>query len=348
MQSGNYKETYSDLVAMFQRPAQIIWLGVLIVVLLLLPFVVDSHTLSILTRTIISVIGVVGLNILVGGTGLISLGYAGFVAIGAYANAILISRYGVPPMLGIVLAGAAAGLISFLVSVPSLRLRDLYLAITTLAFGIIVVHLILIADTWTMGSQGILVLPPTFFGLAIDGDTPMYLFSLFWCALAILFAFNLNRTRVGRAFAAIRGQDTAALMMGISLTRYKILAFMISSFYAGVAGALMGYQFGYISVDQFDVLLSIEAIAMVILGGMGSIAGAVLGTIFMTSLPEVIRSVSDLLGFGMDSIFSIRALEVRGLIYGITIVLFLRFQPEGLIGWWHDVKRYWTNWPFKH
>src|SRR5690554_3259973 len=123
MQSGNYKESYSGLIAAFQRPAQYIWLTILLAVLVWLPFVISSHLLTLLTRAMITVIGIVGLNILVGGTGLISLGYAGFVAIGAYANAILIARYGVPPVLGIVFAGVAAALISFLVSIPSLRLR---------------------------------------------------------------------------------------------------------------------------------------------------------------------------------------------------------------------------------
>lgn len=348
MQSGNFKESYSGLVAIFQRPAQIIWLAVLVIVLVLLPFLVNKYLLTLLTQTVITVIGIVGLNILVGGTGLISLGHAGFIAVGAYANAILISRYGIPPVLGILLSGVAAALVSFLVSIPSLRLRDLYLAITTLAFSLIVVHVILMSDSFTHGSLGMMVEPATVLGISMADDVAFYLFCLVWCALGILFAINLNRTRTGRAFAAIRDQDIAAAMMGISLTRYKVLSFMISSFYAGVAGALMGYQFGYINVDNFDVLLSIEAIAMVILGGMGSIAGAVLGATFLTLLPEAIRSVSDLAGLGMDSWFSTSALEIRGLVYGITIVLFLRFQPEGLIGWWHDLKRYWTYWPFKN
>jgi len=348
MHSGNYKESYGQLVAAIQRPAQPIWLSILALGLVALPLAGSPYVMTLAIKILIWVIGIIGLNLLIGGTGLISLGYSGFLALGAYANTIVVARYGVPVVFGILFGGAVSALVSLLVSIPSLRLRDLYLAITTLAFSLIVTHLILISDSLTGGSQGLTVPPASVFGWAIDGDTPLYFFCLAWCVIAVLAVVNLGRSKVGRAFNAIRDQDIAASMMGISVTRFKVLAFMISSFFAGVSGALMGYQFGYINVDNFDVLLSIEAVSMVILGGMGSTPGAILGVVFMTLLPEVIRIASELVGGGAGELFSTRGLEVRGLIYGITVVLFVRYQPEGLVGWWHDVKKYWTNWPFTH
>jgi branched-chain amino acid transport system permease protein len=348
MHSGNYKETYGQLVAAVQRPAQPIWLSILALCLVALPLAASPYVMTLAIKILIWVTGIVGLNLLIGGTGLISLGYSGFLAIGAYANTIIVARYGLSPVFGILFGGAIAALVSLLVSIPSLRLRDLYLAITTLAFSLIVTHLILASDGLTGGSQGLTVPPALVLGWEVDGDIPLYFFCLFWCVLALLAVVNLGRSKVGRAFSAIRDQDIAASMMGISVTRFKVLAFMISSFFTGISGALMGYQFGYINVDNFNVLLSIEAVSMVILGGMGSIPGAILGVVFMTLLPEIIRVICELAGGSAGALFSTRALEVRGLIYGITVVLFLRFQPEGLVGWWHDVKKYWTNWPFTH
>lgn len=348
MHSGNYKESYGQLVAVIQRPAQPIWLSILALCLVALPLLGSPYVMTLAIKVLIWVIGIIGLNLLIGGTGLISLGYSGFLALGAYANAIVVTRYGLPAVFGILLGGAFAALVSLLVSIPSLRLRDLYLAITTLAFSLIVTHVILISDGLTGGSQGLTVPPVEVFGWPIDGDTPLYFFCLAWCLIAVLAAVSLGRSKVGRAFNAIRDQDIAASMMGISVTRFKVLAFMISSFFTGISGALMGYQFGYINVDNFNVLLGIEAVSMVILGGMGSIPGAILGVIFMTLLPEVIRIASEFAGGGAGELFSTRGLEVRGLIYGFTVVLFVRFQPEGLVGWWHDIKKYWTNWPFTH
>jgi branched-chain amino acid transport system permease protein len=200
----------------------------------------------------------------------------------------------------------------------------------------------------TRGSAGLFMPVADLMGIEMKSTGAFYLFALALAVLAVLGVLNLMRSRVGRAFLAIREQDIAAEMMGIHLARFKLLAFAISAFYTGIAGALFAYQVRYINVDSFGLLLSIEALGIIIVGGLGSVAGAVIGTVFMTLLPEGIRILFDLLGAGLQEIFSTRALELRGLIYGAVIILVLRFQPEGLIGIWREVRRIWTNWPFRY
>ncbi|MDO8376611.1 MAG: branched-chain amino acid ABC transporter permease, partial [Aquabacterium sp.] len=162
--------------------------------------------------------------------------------------------------------------------------------------------------------------------------------------LAVFVALNLLRSRVGRAFMAIREHDIAARAMGVDLMRWKLLAFMVSAFYTGVAGGLLAYYTRYLNVDSFSLLVSIEALSMLIVGGLGSVAGALLGTAFIFGLNEGLGLFFGALGSGM---LSTAAFEIKGIVYGLAIVLFLRFEPDGLIGRWRDIKHYWTHWPFR-
>jgi branched-chain amino acid transport system permease protein len=348
MRAGHFKQSYTELVAFTDSAAVKAWTGVLLLACLALPAVVGPYFLTLATTILITAIGVVGLNLLTGACGLISLGQAGFLAIGAYTAGILAANYSLSIIPGIICGGLFAALLSLLVGIPSLRLKGLYLAITTLAFTVIATHTILNLDWITRGSAGLFLPAPTLFGLPLATKTAFYYFSLAMAVLFVVAAMNIMRSRVGRAFAAIRDHDTAAEMMGINQVSYKLMAFAISAFFAGAAGALSAYQVRYINVDSFALLVSIEALAMIIVGGLGSIAGAILGTIFMSLLPEVTRWLFDTLGSGLTEVFSTRALEVRGLLYGIVIVVVLRVQPDGLMGLWRDAKRLWSNWPFRY
>lgn len=348
MRAGHYKQSYAELVALTDSGAVKVWTGALIAGLVALPFLVGPYALSLATVVAVTVVGVVGLNLLTGVCGLISLGHAGFMAIGAYTAAVLAVDAGASTVPAVVAGGAAAAASSLLVGVPSLRLKGLYLAITTLAFTVIATHVILNAEGLTRGSAGLFLPVPDLFGLPLASGAAFYLVALLFAAGSVLAALNLMRTRVGRAFAAIRDQDTAAEMMGVDLTRTKLLAFALSAFFTGVSGALLAFHIRYINVDSFALLVSIEALAMIIVGGLGSIAGAVLGTVFMVLLPEAIRIAFDLFGSGLREAFATRALEVRGLIYGLVIILVLRFQPEGLVGLWRETRRIWSNWPFRY
>jgi len=290
-------------------------------------------------------IGILGLNLLTGVTGQISLGHAGFLLIGAYSQAILTTDYHFPTWLAIFLSGVIAALASLVVGVPSLRLKGLYLAITTLAFTFIVRHLVLFAEGITHGSEGMAVEPLKLFGYAIKSDIPFFYVALGMLLLFVALTLNIMRTRIGRAWLAVRDHDIAARAMGISLMHYKLLAFMVSAFYTGVAGSLVALQTRFINVDTFSILISIEALAMIIVGGMGRIHGALLGTALILFLPELLNFGFALAGNRFTTLMADRIYEIKGLMYGVVILLFLRLEPEGLAGIWRKIKRFWVHWP---
>jgi branched-chain amino acid transport system permease protein len=290
-------------------------------------------------------IGILGLNLLTGVAGQISLGHAGFLLIGAYSQAILTTDYHLSPWLAIFLSGMFSALASLVVGVPSLRLKGLYLAITTLAFTFIVRHLVLFAEGLTHGSEGMAVVPLNVFGYAIKSDVPFFYVALIMLSMFVLLTLNIMRSRIGRAWLAVRDHDIAARAMGISLMHYKLLAFMVSAFYTGVAGSLVALQTRFINVDTFSILISIEALAIIIVGGMGRIHGALLGTALILMLPELLNFGFALAGDRFTTLMADRIYEIKGLMYGVVILLFLRLEPEGLAGIWRKIKRFWVHWP---
>ena len=348
MRSGTYKETYGELVALTDSRLVWFWAAVLTAALVILPYLVNAYVLSLLTAILITITGVLGLNLLTGFTGLISLGHVGFLVAGAYAYAVPVAKWGWPAPAGFVMAGIVPAAMSLLVGAPSLRLKGLYLAITTLAFSFIINHAILEARTLTGGARGLGVARPEMLGLDFGSDAAFAHLCLAIAVLTLLATLNLRRSRVGRAFVAIRDNDIAARAMGINLHAYKLTAFVTSAFVTGVAGALYGIYLSYVSVEGFPFLLSIEALAILIVGGLGSPAGVVLGTLFVALMPEATRSVLGLLGGQVEAMFSTGAQELKSILYGVVIILFLRFEPRGLIGIWHDLRRVWVHWPLRY
>jgi branched-chain amino acid transport system permease protein len=348
MRSGDFKETYGELVALSDSRPVWLWSLVLVAALIAAPYLLNSYALSFLTIILITVVGALGLNILTGYTGLISLGHVGFLVTGAYAYAVLVSRYGLPPLLGFLGAGIIPALASLVVGAPSLRLKGLYLAITTLAFSFIINTVILEARAVTNGARGIAVQRPEIFGVSFDSDAAFTQLCLGFAILTLFATLNIRRSRVGRAFVAIRDNDSAARVMGINLHAYKLFAFVTSAFITGIAGALYGIYLSFVSVEGFPFLLSIEALAILIVGGLGSALGAVLGTILIVLLPEATRLVFSLFSAQIDALFSTGAQELKSMLYGLVIILFLRFQPRGLVGAWHDIRRLWVNWPLRY
>lgn len=348
MRTGHFKENPGQLVALSDSGVVWIWLFATLCLLLLVPFVIGNYGLTLMVSALIAIIGAVALNILTGQTGLISLGQAGFLAVGAYTNAILLSDYHWPVWLTLPISGLIAALISLLVGIPSLRLKGLYLAITTLAFSFIINHVILYTETVTHGPNGVFVTGARIFGFDVQKGLPLYYLVLGLTVVTILAALNISRTRIGRAWMAIRDHDIAARVMGIDLVRYKLLAFAISSFFVGISGALMSLQLRFVNVDVFALILSIEALAIIILGGLGSVAGAVLGAIFVSFLPEALRLFFAAVADQNSTLYTNYVYEIRGAAYGAVIVLFLRFKPEGLIGIWRDARKYWSNWPLAY
>ncbi len=345
MRTHHFIENYEKHIALSDNPVKWAWIVIFLLALAVFPFLVSSYFVAMATMVGIAAVGAIGLNILTGSTGLISLGQSGFLASGCYTTALLIADYGWWPEAALVAGGVVSAALSLLVGIPSLRLKGLYLAITTMAFSFIVTHFLLYAESITHGPYGVRVEDLEFFGLDLTSTTQFYLLVVVVCCLSAVMALNILRTRVGRAFNAIRDHDIAARVMGISLTKYKLFSFALSSFFVGIAGGLMAFQFRFINVDIFNVLLSIEALAMVIVGGLGSVAGSIMGAFFIVLLPEATREAFDLLPESLSMALSTYIYEIRGLLTGLSIIIMLRIKPQGLVGLWSDVKRYWTHWP---
>jgi len=312
----------------------VLWFAAGLLVLAALPWLVNSYLLLLATTVLIWTVGLLGLNLITGNAGLISLGYSGFLAVGAYANAILQLDAGMPALLAIPAGGVVAALFGLLIGLPSLRLSGLYLAITTLAFAVILNSVIVEGGDFTRGSEGIGVPQLSVGGFSLDTSFRFYYVCL---AIAAFFTFvtrNLERSYFGRSLLALREYETAAVVSGVNATRLKLSAFVISSFYIGVSGALFSHLIRYLNVDNFSPLIGIEALAMIIAGGLGSFVGSILGVIFLTGLSEVLRMLISASDGPLAALMSTGAVEIRGLIYGLGIILFLRWEPAGLLGLW--------------
>lgn len=348
MRSGFYKEAIAEHVALTDSWTQRVWVAIGVTALAAAPWLLDTYLLGLATLMMITAVGAMGLNILTGWTGLISLGQTAFMVLGAYAYAVPVETWGWDPLAGFLMAGLVPAAASVLVGIPSLRLTGLYLAITTLASAFIVNHLVLEFPGLTNGASGIFVNRPTVLGWTVFTDADLFHLVAVVLVLTILGCLNLKRSRIGRAWFAVRDNDNAARVMGVDLRAYKLYAFIASSFVVGIAGALYGIFLSFVTVDGFPFLLSIEALAILIVGGMGSIAGAILGAVFLVALPEVVAMVFAMFGETARELVSVGAHEVKGVLYGLVIILFLRRQPEGLMGLWRDAQRVWTLWPLRY
>jgi len=296
----------------------------------------------------IAIIAAIGLNILTGFTGQISLGHAAFVAIGAYTVAILASKWSLPFWLAIPAGGGVAALFGIILGFPCLRLKGLYLAMATMSFGVVVEYAVTHWESLTMGVRGISVPKPGILGFSFSNEARLFYLILFFVVLLTLAAKNMMRTRVGRAFVAIRDKDVAAEVIGVNLTKYKVMSFAISAFYAGVAGGLYSYSTGYLHPENFTLLLSIEYIAMIIVGGLGSILGAIFGAIFLTVTPDIIKVVMEFLGRHLVFLQGRYDEEWNIAAFGLLIMLFLILEPTGLNGIWGRIKNSFKNWPFTY
>ena len=333
------------------------WFLVLIASLIVFPFLIrkltgSSYYIYMANYMAINVIVTVGLNILVGYTGQISLGHAGFFAIGAYITLLLMKTLHLPFLPALLIAGLIAALFGFILGLPALRLEGPYLAIATLGFGMAITQVI---GRWEIfgGRMGFEAPDISFFNDTLDSDTALYFLIVPIASLLVVAARNLMKTRVGRAFIAIRDSDIAAQTMGVNLLYYKTLAFAVSAFYTGIAGGLFAFLIGFISPSSFNFILSIYFLAFVIIGGLGSIFGSIMGGIVMTWLILTLDKVQELPYIGPSlSLFSERWMSISGLpnissiVFGLIIILIVVFEPLGLYGFWIRTKVYWRTWPF--
>ena len=345
MRIGAAKESYAADTALFDTRTQQAWALVLAASLIAFPFIADEYWLYLACLVAINIVSAMGLNILTGYTGLVSLGQAAFMGLGAYTVAVLQARLGTPMLVNLLAGGLIALAAGVLVGLPSLRVKGLYLAIATIAAGVIAHFGFSHFTQLTGGSAGITVAPAQLFGVALDTSFRLYWVIVPLTALMLLGAANLFRTRIGRAFIAIRDRDISAAVLGIPLLPYKLLSFAISSFYAGVAGGLFAYFFRAVTPESFPLLMSIFFLAAVIVGGMGSVLGSVLGAVFMTLVPELLKLIVGWLPLGGNAALVLS--PVRTIVFGSMIVLFLIFEPHGLAEIWRRARRLFHLWPFK-
>jgi branched-chain amino acid transport system permease protein len=313
------------------------WYALLLAVLLALPFYAGEFYVGEISFVFIYAIAGVGLMLLTGYTGLVSLGHAAFLGIGAYGNAILLSK-GVPFAVSLPAAGLMAAFAGVVIGVPTLRMSGLYLAIATLAFGTIV---ILVGEKWhslTGGFDGFPVPTPSVPGMAIQGPAAVYYMAL--AMLVVVVAMNILRAPLGRAMVAIRDSEISAQSMGIHLAFYKTVAFAISAGITGLAGALFGHYVRHLAPDAFGVLLSIQLVTIVFIGGLGSLHGAVFGAAFVAMLPQAIALVRDDLPFGIG-----RLPGLEPSLFGLILVLVTMFEPAGINGRWMKLKRWAGSFP---
>ncbi len=353
-ESANFKRTYAADMALYRVPLARYTMAVIVVfVYAVFPLFASDYVLNLANLVMIASLGAIGLNILVGYTGQISLGHAGFMSVGAYTAAVLVSRYAVPWWIAMPLAGAMAAVIGTAIGTPSLRIKGLYLAIATLAAQLII-EWVINHVPWISGGVGasVFVSRPIFFGSELSGYRGMYYFILVVLTIGIVFALNLFRTHIGRSFIAVRDRDIAAEIIGVNIFRTKLTAFAISSAYAGITGVLYAYYYGVANYESFTLGISVAYLAMVIIGGLGSILGSILGAAFITLLPIFLDLALRVVGTTWLGIDSARVVSVGAslqlMLFGGLIMFFLVVEPDGLNRLWNNVKNYFRVWPFPY
>jgi branched-chain amino acid transport system permease protein len=351
-ESGVFKTSYAADMALYPLPiARWTVAAILFLFAVALPLLLHDYYLSIINLSLIAIVGALGLNILVGYTGQISVGHGAFMSVGAYTAANLAVRLDMPFWITLPAGGLMAALVGAIVGIPSLRIKGLYLAIATLAGQLIIEWIINHTPAISGGAQASIQVPrPELWGHQMHTQGQLYFFLLFFAVIAVVATLNLVRSRIGRAFVAIRDQDIAAEIIGINIFRYKLLSFAVSSFYAGVCGVLYTYYFGIANYEAFQIGVSIDYLAMIIIGGLGSVLGSIFGAIFVTMLPIVLRLAMEPLGglfFDSGELSSIIA-STRLILFGCLIIVFLVLEPEGLNRLWRNIRNYFRVWPFSY
>jgi branched-chain amino acid transport system permease protein len=335
-----FKTHYRQDIRLFQHDGEVVWYGVLGILVIAAPWLLDGYFLSQLTFVLIYAIAGLGLMVLSGFAGLPSIGHAAFLGVGAYAETLL-TKAGWPFPLAMLGAALLSGGVGVAVGLPALRVKGIYLAVATLAFGFIVEEVLTRWETVTGGNEGLQVTAPRIGALSFGASYPLYYICLAVCALVTLGVLNLLRSSTGRAFIAIRDSEISAQSMGIDLTRTKTLSFVVSAAIVGVAGALYAHKVRFISPEQFDLNQSIDLLLLIVVGGLGSVHGAFFGAIFLVTLPQFIAIAKDWLPPDMA-----QTAGLQSLVYGVVIILFVIFEPAGIYGRWLKVRTYFELFPF--
>ena len=349
--AGDYRTTYAADTTIFPTKASRNAAILGIVAICFAPLLFSEYWLSVLIQIGIYGIAALGLNILVGFTGQISIGHAAFFLLGAFTSAYISNKFPVPVFFSIPLAGIVTAIIGLIFGLPAARLKGLYLVIATLAAQYILLDFFSRAEWFSGGSVPAMANPFSIFGYTLRGDRQYFYVVLAYLVASYLLVTNLMRSRDGRALVAIRDHYLSAEIMGINLTKYRTLSFGLAAFFAGIAGALYAHYQLVVSNEGFGIERSILFLAMVIIGGTGSIMGTLMGTAFVVLLPESMEWIAaEMKGGAID-----RALQLnnnitflREIAIGLIIIAFLIFEPDGLAHRWRQIKTYWKLYPFSH
>ena len=354
MINGNIKATYAADEKILNNSYKTGFVWIVMVFAALLPFIANDYVILITCQVGMMTVAVVGVNVLTGYTGLLSLGHAGFVAIGAYSVTLLHHAAvslaipaGIQPFFAISGAVALTAIVGIIVGLPSLRVKGVYLAVATLSANFIIIFFIELnfLSYWTGGKTGLTTVDPSFFGWVLDTQREVYILIIVTAFTTILMVQNLFRTRVGRAFIAIRESDYSAEILGISLLRYKLASFSISAACCGLSGVLMAYFYARILPDQFELLLSLQLVAALIVGGMGRTMGPVFGVIVVVLSPELLKIVMTMVAGDSIASTQFRA-PLQEIIFGLLIIGFIMFEPLGINQISDRVLRSLNRWPF--
>jgi branched-chain amino acid transport system permease protein len=344
--SGHFKTGYGDDLCLVETRARLAALIVFLAALLVLPFLASPFILDLATQVLLTLIGAVALMLLTGYAGQISLGHAGFLAAGAFTTGILFKELHAPFWVTFPASALVGGVLGLIFGFPSLRLKGLYLALSTMALHFIVTYVGGEYQTRRGFATGIVLDAPKIGSFVVNSPVVWYFILLVIDILVVLFALNLIRSRTGRAWIAIRDRDVAAAALGIKVSRYKLLAFVVSSMMTCLAGSLFSYYRGFVSVDAFSLLTTIEYVAIIIVGGLASILGTIYGTIFIVLLPYVIDMIANSLAF--PARFTTYLSAIKYGMFGLIMIVFLLLEPGGLVAIWNRVRDYFLLWPFRY
>ncbi len=313
----------------------------------LLPLLINDYILHLFTMVCIYAIVAVGLNIMTGQAGQLSLGHGALFGVGAYTGALLAAKAGFPFFLAIPVAGAVAVLAGAIFAIPSLRLRPFYLPLATLAGQFIIGHILLSWGSLTNGSKGLAVTKPSLAVLGLGTNLSFFYITAVFLLLVMGVGDNLTRSKIGRAFLAIRQNDRAAAGLGIAVYQHRLLAFAVSSFFAGLAGALFAYAAEVITPTLFNLTLSIEFLAIIVIGGLGSIPGSFLGAVVVVFLNETLSFLSGwFMNSGAYGVSGMALTPLNEFFLGLVIVIFVILKPKGLSSICRNIARQFQRWPF--
>src|SRR4030042_82651 len=346
--SGTRNYDYArDMAVLRTKTHWAFFIGFLVLVFTA-PLYLGNYWLGVFNLIGITIIAVTGLNILIGYCGQLSIGHAGFMAVGAYTTGILTGELGWPFLAGLLCAGLSAGLIGIIFGLPSVRVKGFYLAITTIAAQFIIIWVINHWTSVTGGFMGLNVPRASIFGFVFKTEASQFYLIMVIVALCIFLAKNLVRGRVGRAFIAVRDNDLAAEVMGINLLYYKLLAFFIGCFLAGIAGALDVHWTTFLNGENFNITDSVLYIGMVIIGGMGTTIGPILGVVVIRLLQQVVIYISPFIENAIPALSTGFTTGLGPMVFGLAIILFLILEPRGLAHRWTLFKAAYRLWPFSY